>query len=66
MFEEAKASDPKESQIIELERMVGRMAVQLDIAKKVLGRSDYRLKEDEEWYGRQMNGMDFQLTKDAN
>ena len=47
MFEEAKASDPKESQIIELERMVGRMAVQLDIAKKVLGRSDYRLKEDE-------------------
>ena len=47
VFEEAKASDPKESQIIELERMVGRMAVQLDIAKKVLGRSDYRLKEDE-------------------
>jgi transposase-like protein len=47
VFEQAKATDPKEEQIAELERMVGRMAVQLDAAKKVLGRSDYLQKEDE-------------------
>ena len=47
IFEETKATDPKETQIVELERMVGRMAVQLDIAKKVLGRSDYLPKKDE-------------------
>ena len=47
VFAQAQATDPKEEQIVELERMVGRMAVQLDMAKKVFGRSDYRLKEDE-------------------
>jgi transposase len=47
VFAQAKATDPKEEQIVELERMVGRMAVQLDMAKKVFGRSGYRQKEDE-------------------
>jgi transposase len=47
VFAQAKVADPKEEEIVELERMVGRLAVQLDIAKKVFGRSDFRQKEDE-------------------
>jgi transposase len=47
VFAQAQATDPKEEKIVELERMVGRMAVQLDMAKKVFNRSDYWQKEDE-------------------
>jgi transposase len=47
VFGEAKTTDPQEEKIDELERMVGRMAVQLDIAKKVLNRSDFRWEEKE-------------------
>lgn len=47
VFAQVQASDPKEEQIFELERMVGRMAVQLDMAKKVFARSGYRQEEDE-------------------
>jgi transposase-like protein len=47
VFGVAKVADPKEEEIVDLERMVGRLAVQLDIAKKVLGRSDFRQKENE-------------------
>jgi transposase-like protein len=48
LFEQAgKKEDPKEKQIAELERMVGRMALQLDIAKKVFGVSSFPLKEND-------------------
>jgi transposase-like protein len=42
-----KKVDPKDKEIEELERMVGRMALQLDIAKKVFGSSSYRHKGNE-------------------
>ena len=46
VFEQAsKHLDPKDKEIEELERMVGRMAVQLEIAKKVFGNTNYRHKE---------------------
>lgn len=49
VFQQAgkKKTDPKDQEIEELERMVGRMAVQLDIAKKVFGNSKYLHKESE-------------------
>ena len=47
VFAAEKVADPKEEEIVDLERMVGRLAVQLDIAKKVLGRSDFRQKEND-------------------
>jgi len=48
VFEQpGKKMDPKDQEIEELERMVGRMALQLDIAKKVFGSSSYRRKESE-------------------
>lgn len=47
VFAETKTADPQEEKIVELERMVGRMAVQLDIAKKVFNRSDFRWEEKE-------------------
>jgi len=48
LFEQGqKNTDPKDEQIAELERMVGRMTVQLDMAKKVFGRSNYRPGENE-------------------
>lgn len=47
VFEQgSKQVDPKDKEIEELERMVGRLAVQLDIAKKVFGNSSYRRKEN--------------------
>mgnify|MGYP001815100585 CR=1 FL=1 len=47
VFEQGKKHiDPKDKEIEELERLVGRMAVQLDIAKKVFGNSSYRRKEN--------------------
>ena len=48
VFEQSgKKVDPKDKEIEDLERMVGRMAVQLDIAKKVFGSSGYRHKGSE-------------------
>jgi len=47
VFEQVKNVDPQEERIAELERMVGRMALQLDMAKKVFERSNYRMKENE-------------------
>lgn len=47
VFGQAQIADPKEERIEELERMVGRLALQLDMAKKVLGRSSYPPKENE-------------------
>jgi transposase-like protein len=47
MFEQAKIANPKEDRISELERMVGRMTLQLDMAKKVFEHSSYRTKGSE-------------------
>ena len=47
VFAQAKAKDPQEERIAELERMVGRMTLQLDMAKKVFERSSYQPKESE-------------------
>jgi len=47
VFERETESDPQEERIAELERMIGRMAVELEITKKVLGGSIYRSKEEE-------------------
>ena len=46
-FEQPKVNDHKEERIAELERMVGRLTVELDMAKKVLRYSDYPPKESE-------------------
>jgi len=40
-------SDPKDDRIAELERLVGRMALQLDMAKKVFGPSNFPPRENE-------------------
>ena len=47
VFEKPHQADPQAERIAELERTVGRLAIELDIAKKVFGRSNYRLKGDE-------------------
>ena len=47
VFAQPKAKDPQEERIAELERMVGRMTLQLDMAKKVFERSSYPPKESE-------------------
>jgi transposase-like protein len=47
VFAQPKARDPQEERIAELERMVGRMTLQLDMAKKVFERSSYPAKESE-------------------
>jgi transposase-like protein len=47
VFEQPKANDHKEERIAELERMVGRLTMQLDMAKKVLKFSDSPPKESE-------------------
>ena len=47
VFAQPKAKDPQEERIAELERMVGRMTLQLDMAKKVFERSSYPPKENE-------------------
>ncbi len=47
IFERSKDTDPQEERIAELERMVGRMTLQLDMAKKVFEGSNYRVKENE-------------------
>jgi transposase-like protein len=47
VFEQGKAEDSQVQRIAELERLVGRQALQLDMAKKVFGSSDFLLKGDE-------------------
>jgi transposase len=47
IFEQPGQEDEQAKRIAELERMVGRMAVQLDIAKKVFGSSDFLSKGGE-------------------
>jgi len=47
VFEQAKNVDPQEARIAELERMVGRMTLQLDMAKKVFERSSSPPKDGE-------------------
>ena len=46
LFEQEKPAG-KPEEIAELERMVGRLTVQLDMAKKVLGYSGFPAKENE-------------------
>jgi transposase-like protein len=47
VFENPRKEDPEERRVAELERTIGRMAVELDIAKKVFGNSVYRSRDDE-------------------
>lgn len=47
VFEQSKKGDPQEERIAELERMVGRMTLELDMTKKVFGNSNYRSKDGE-------------------
>lgn len=47
VFERTKTVKPEEVRIAELERMVGRLALQLDMAKKVFEGSSYLRKESE-------------------
>ncbi len=47
VFELPKSVNPQEERIAELERMVGRMTLQLDMAKKVFERSSYLAKGSE-------------------
>lgn len=46
VFEQPKSNE-QEARVAELERMVGRLTVQLDMAKKVLGYSGFPPKENE-------------------
>lgn len=41
VFEQPGREDDQSQRIAELERLVGRLALQLDIAKKVFGSSDF-------------------------
>ncbi len=47
VFAQSKGKDQNEQRIAELERMVGRLTMQLDMAKKVLKFSGSPPKEDE-------------------
>ena len=47
VFEQPKMKDRNEERIAELERMVGRLTMQLEMAKKVLRYSDLGSKENE-------------------
>ena len=47
IFDQPRAEASQAQRIAELERMVGRLALQLDMAKKVFGSSDFLLKGDE-------------------
>ena len=47
VFEQPRAEGNQAQRIAELERMVGRQALQLEMAKKVFGSSDFLLKGDE-------------------
>ncbi len=45
IFERPDTRDAQAERIAELERMLGRMAVQVEMAKKVFGDSDYLFKD---------------------
>jgi transposase len=45
IFEQPDRRDAQAERIAELERMLGRMAVQVEMAKKVFGDSDYLFKD---------------------
>lgn len=47
IFERSRKVDPQEERIAELERAAGRMALELELAKKVYKQSAYRQKSDE-------------------
>jgi transposase len=47
VFEQPKAKEQNEQRLAELERMVGRLTMQLEVAKKVLRYSDSTPKENE-------------------
>jgi len=47
LFEQPGPADPQEERVAELERMVGRLALQLDMAKKVFDRSSFPAKGNE-------------------
>lgn len=47
VFEQREKKDPQEERIAELERMIGKMTLQLDMAKKVFEGSSYRAKDKE-------------------
>jgi len=47
VFEQTGREDHQAQRIAELERMVGRLALQLDMAKKVFGGSGFPLQGDE-------------------
>jgi transposase-like protein len=47
VFEQPGQADVQAQRIAELERMVGRLALQLDMAKKVFGSSDFLSKSGE-------------------
>jgi hypothetical protein len=47
VFEQPQAKDQNEQRLAELERMVGRLTMQLEMAKKVLRYSDSGPKENE-------------------
>ena len=49
IFEQPQKANPQRERIAELERMVGRLALQLDMAKKVFEGSNYRSKDGESW-----------------
>lgn len=46
VFEQPSPVDPQAERIAELERMVGRLTLQLDMAKKVFERSNFPRKGD--------------------
>jgi transposase len=45
LFEQPDKRDAQAERIAELERMLGRMTVQVEMAKKVFGDSDFRFKD---------------------
>lgn len=47
MFEQRAATDERDQRIVELERMVGRLTMELDVAKKVFGRLGSSRSESE-------------------
>ena len=47
VFAQPQDNQHEEERIAELERMIGKLTMQLDMAKKVLGYSNSTLKEDE-------------------
>lgn len=47
LFTEPQSNDQKEQRIADLERMIGKLTVQLEMAKKVFGGSGFLSRENE-------------------